>query len=121
MLHLWASSIELAPTLRGLSTTGRDFQSVNKIRNRTSSRHHPVDSSWKGVKRATHSESLHHRCCLALKTAPRLGRNLGFDGDGFDILRGDDKRKVRERLWEVADLTAKFVVILLGEKTQVIT
>ena len=47
----------------------------------------------------------------------KLSRNLGFDGNRFDILRGDNKREVRERLREVADLTAKFVVILFREKT----
>ena len=72
------------------------------------------------LERASLPESFCHRCCFSLLTAQSLGCNLGLDGDRFDILRGDDKREVRERLREVANLTAKIVVILLREKTQVI-
>ena len=42
-------------------------------------------------------------------------------GHGLDVVRGDDEREVRKRLWEVADLALQRRVVLFGEESQVIT
>ena len=47
------------------------------------------------------------------------GRKLTFRGK-IDVVRGHDERKVRKRLWEVADQATKLRVVLLGEKPEVI-